>query len=122
MGKTPSGGRYHPARGKRKFEMGRDPSHTKIGPVKLIAIRTKMAGRKNRLLACDIANVFNPATKTYSQSKIKTVKENTASRHFVRRNIMTKGALIETDAGMAKVTSRPGQDGMINAILVQKKD
>ncbi len=119
VGKTPSGGMYHPARGKRKFEMGREPAHTKVGARNIVAIRTKMAGRKNRLLVCDVANVFNPATKIYSQSKIKTVKENTASRHFVRRNIMTKGALIETDAGMAKITSRPGQDGTINAVLVQ---
>ena len=110
---------YHPARGKRKFEMGRDPAHTRIGARKLLAVRTKAAGTKNRLLVCDIANVYNPATKTYVQAKIKTVKENTASRHFVRRNIMTKGAVIDTDAGLARITSRPGQDGMINAIMVE---
>ncbi len=121
VGRTPSGGMYNPARGKRKFEMGRDPAHTRIGTKKLLVVRTKAAGRKNRLLVCDIANVYTPSTKSYVQTKIKTVKENTASRHFVRRNIMTKGAVIETEAGLARITSRPGQDGIINAVMVETK-
>lgn len=52
--------------------------------------------------------------------KILNVKNNPANRDYARENIMTKGALIETEAGMAKVTNRPGQDGTINAILIKK--
>jgi small subunit ribosomal protein S8e len=37
----------------------------------------------------------------------------------VRRNIVTKGAIIETDAGQARVVSRPGQDGQVNAVLLE---
>ena len=37
----------------------------------------------------------------------------------VRRNILTKGAIIETDAGKAKITNRPGQEGTVNAVLVE---
>ena len=50
--------------------------------------------------------------------KIKTIIENQANRNFVRRNIMNKGAIIDTEIGKAKITSRPGQDGTVNAILV----
>ena len=38
--------------------------------------------------------------------------------NYVRQNIITKGAVIMTDAGKARVTSRPGQSGSINAVLI----
>ena len=50
--------------------------------------------------------------------KITAVVENPANRHFVRRNIITKGTVIETEKGKARITSRPGQEGVINAILI----
>jgi len=70
------------------------------------------------LLSTDTANLFDPKTKKYEQIKIKEVVENPANRHFVRRNIMTKGTVIETEKGKAKITSRPGQDGNVNAVLI----
>jgi small subunit ribosomal protein S8e len=118
IGRTPTGGRYKQSRGKRKFEIGRKPSHTTTGKRRLFLIREKGGGQKTRLVLTPTANVFNAKTKTYTQSPIKTVKENPANRHFVRQNIMTKGAIIETELGLAKVTSRPGKDGTVNAILV----
>jgi small subunit ribosomal protein S8e len=45
--------------------------------------------------------------------------ENPANPHYVRRNIITKGAVIKTELGNAKVTSRPGQDGVVNAALIE---
>lgn len=113
-----SGGRYKPARSKRKYEMGRSPSFTKVAPAKLKKIRTKGGGSKLRLLRSDVANLYDPKSKRYFKVKIKSVVQNPASRHFVRRNIMTKGCIIDTDKGKARVTSRPGQDGMVNAVLV----
>jgi small subunit ribosomal protein S8e len=63
---------------------------------------------------------MDPATNRVIKSKIKTVKENPANPHYVRMNIITKGAVIETDAGLARVTSRPGQHGVVNAVLIKK--
>ncbi|MCD6558125.1 MAG: 30S ribosomal protein S8e, partial [Candidatus Aenigmarchaeota archaeon] len=40
---------------------------------------------------------------------------------FVRRNIITKGAIIMTEDGRAVVTNRPGQEGVINAKLIEEK-
>ena len=117
--RTPSGGVYNVARGKRKFEMGREAAHTKIGVWHLKSVRTKGCGRKFSVSVADVANVYDPKTKKFLKATIKTVKANTASRHFVRRNIMTKGAVIETSAGLAKITSRPGQHGTVNAVLMQ---
>ena len=66
----------------------------------------------------DVANILDAKTGKYVKAKIKTVVENPANRHFVRRNIMTRGCIIDTDKGKAKVTNRPGQEGSINAKLI----
>ena len=105
-------------RKKRQNELGSDPSHTKIGETQLKSMRTIGGNRKLRLMKVNTANLFNPKTKKYQKAKIVNSTDNAANRNFVRRNILTKGAIIETDAGKAKITSRPGQDGVVNAVLV----
>ncbi len=116
--RKPSGGRLRPYRKKRQYELGRRPSLTKIGEKNVvIKIRTMGNNEKNRLVEATTINLLDPKTKKYSQAKLKTVLENPANRHFVRRNIMTKGTIVETDKGKAKILSRPGQDGVINAVL-----
>ncbi|MAF50867.1 MAG: 30S ribosomal protein S8e [Nanoarchaeota archaeon] len=113
-----TGGIYVAYRKKRKFELAREPTNTRIGDGKRKKLRISGGNVKNILLSAQEANVFDG--KKYSKSKIKAVVENTANRHFVRRNIITKGAVIDTELGKAKVTSRPGQDGLINAVLVKE--
>jgi small subunit ribosomal protein S8e len=70
-------------------------------------------------LFADKVNLFDPATKKHSIESIKTVTDNPADRHFVRRNIITKGSVIETSKGKARVTNRPGQEGMVTAVLIK---
>ncbi len=113
-----TGGRYIAFRKKKNFELGKLPSFTELKDKKVLELRTRGGSKKLRLLSHNIANVFDPKTKKYSQIKIKTVLENPANRHFVRRNIMTKGTIIDTDLGKAKVTNRPGQENTINAVLI----
>ena len=118
VGRTPSGSTYSIARGKRKFETGSLPAMTKIGKQKVQVNKTKGNSRKMRVLVAQYANILDPKTKKYTKAAIKTVDECPANRHFVRRNIIVKGAVITTEAGKAKVTSRPGQDGTVNAVLI----
>jgi len=118
--RKPTGGRYRIHRKKRKFEMGREQTETKIGERRAVKIRVRGDNYKIRLLVAENANVINPKTKEVKKSKILSVVENSANLHFVRRNIVTKGAVILTELGKAKVTSRPGQDGNINAVLLEK--
>ena len=113
-----TGATYKDYRKKRQHELGREPSFTKLGKKRIQVIRTMGANRKLRLLSADTANLFDPKSKSFKQVKIKTITENPANRHFIRRNIMTKGSVIETDKGKARITSRPGQDGTINAVLI----
>ncbi len=113
-----SGGRYISYRKKKQYELGREPSFTKLGKRRVHVIRTMGAHRKLRMLSADTANLFDPKSKSYKQTKIKTITDNPANRHFIRRNIMTKGSVIDTELGKARITSRPGQDGVVNAVLI----
>lgn len=115
-----SGGRYRNYRKKKLRVVGRLPAHTKMEDKNTISLRTRGGGRKTVQLSSNIANVYDPGSKKYTKSKILTVVNSQANRHFVRRNIMTKGAIIKTELGEAKITSRPGQEGGVNAVLIKK--
>ncbi len=115
--KKVSGGLYRSYRGKRKYELGREPSLTTVGKQKPKYVRTQGNNRKIRLLQAEFANVVDRSNKI-QKVKVKSVIDNAANRFFIRRNIITKGAIIDTDLGKAKVTNRPGQDGVVNAVLV----
>ncbi|MEM0448958.1 MAG: 30S ribosomal protein S8e [Methanomassiliicoccales archaeon] len=117
--RKPSGGRLRLARKKRRFEIGRDAEYTYLGPVRLEKLRVRGGNVKVRLLKADMANVTDPSTRKTQRVKILTVKENSANPNFVQRNIITKGAVIQTEIGLAKVTSRPGQDGSVDAVLIK---
>jgi len=115
-----SGGRYKKkGRKKKLIEQGRMPSLTKVAKTRTKKLRVRGGNKKISLFSSDIANVFDPKTKKYSKSKILSVVDNPANRHYTRRNIMTKGTVIDTEKGKAKVTSRPGQEGSVNAILIK---
>ncbi len=113
-----TGGRYRDHRGKRKSEIGREQQITVIGKETKKVVRTLGGNVKYRVLTCEVANVYDPKSKKTVKTPINTVLENPANPHYVRRNIITKGAIVETKKGKAKVTSRPGQHGVINAILI----
>jgi small subunit ribosomal protein S8e len=113
-----TGALYKAYRKKKKYELGRLPALTKLDKKKAVNIRSRSDNRKVRLLSTETANLLDPKTKKYEQVKIKTILENPADRHFVRRNIMTKGSIIDTEKGKARITSRPGQDGVVNAVLI----
>jgi len=69
-------------------------------------------------LLVEYANILDPKTGKAQKVKILNVKDNSANRNFARMNIITKGAIIVTEIGEAKVTSRPGQEGFVNAVLL----
>lgn len=116
--RKPSGKKKMPYRKKRLFEGGSMPALTKLDEKKVKAVRTKGGSIKRKLLKHNIANVLDTKTNKWFKAKILTIVENPANRHYVRRNIMTKGTIIETEKGRARITSKPGQEGAINAVLV----
>lgn len=116
--RMPTGGRRRLARNKKKFEIGREIVLAELGETKAVAIRTRGGNSKRRALKAKIVNVTDPATGKTVRAEIITVVENPANPHYSRRNIITKGAILNTKAGKARVTSRPGQDGVVNAVKV----
>ncbi len=115
--RKPSGGRNTSTRPKRQHMAGSKPSMTHIGEQRIRKKRARSGSQKTGLLSSNIANVYDSKTKKHSKAKILSVKESSANRNYVRRNIITKGTVIETEKGMATVTNRPGQEKIINAIL-----
>lgn len=115
-----TGGRLIRARGKRKFELGREAAETHVGETSKKVIRCFGGNRKYRLLRSNIANVTDPRSNRTEKATIETVVENPANQHYVRRDIITKGAVIRTSLGLARVTNKPGQEGIINAVLISE--
>jgi len=113
----PSGGRRRHARGKRKHELGRGPAETEVGAPRLQVIDVRGDAEKRRALATNVANVATGGETV--EAEIEDVVENPANPNYVRRNIITHGAVIETSEGRARVTSRPGQTGQVNAVLLE---
>ena len=119
--KKSSGGRLYRSRGKRRFEIGRDANLAVLGPPAKHAIRTRGANSKIFILSDQEVSVSDPRTHKAQKVRILNVVENPANPHYVRRNIITKGTMVETDLGRVRITSRPGQHGVINGVLVAKK-
>lgn len=113
-----TGGRIIRARGKRRFELGGEEANTLLGETIRKTVKTMGGEKKVRLLRYRTAIVTDPKTMTAKKVKIETVSGNPANAHYVRRNILTKGAIIKTEMGTARVTNRPGQEGSINAVLI----
>jgi small subunit ribosomal protein S8e len=113
-----TGGRLKLNRGKRKFELGRDVTQPVIGPSKRKVMNVMGNGQKIKVLKQDYANVTDPKTGKSQKVKMNTVTDNPANKNYIRRNILTKGAIVNTELGKAKITSRPGQHGEVNAVLI----
>ncbi|HUK37516.1 MAG TPA: 30S ribosomal protein S8e, partial [Methanomicrobiales archaeon] len=96
-----SGKRYRISRRKKRFEIGRAPADTTLGENRSRIIRTRGGNLKVRALRTQFANVSMPATGESKKAKIETVVENRADPNYMRRNILTKGAIIKTELGRA---------------------
>uniref|UniRef100_UPI0025C310CB 30S ribosomal protein S8e n=1 Tax=Halovivax sp. TaxID=1935978 RepID=UPI0025C310CB len=99
------------------YELGRSPTETQVGEPRYRTVDVRGAGEKVRALATNVASVHTDGETVTAE--IEDVVENDANPNYVRRNIITKGAIIETSEGTARVTSRPGQTGQVNALLVE---
>jgi small subunit ribosomal protein S8e len=102
--------------------MGSDPAATILGPTKVVIQRSRGAGTKARALSMSEANVTDTNTGKTQKTQITRVVRNPANVDYQRRGVITKGAIIDTPLGQARVTSRPGQSGVVNAVLVEKAE
>lgn len=118
--KRNTGGRGKAHRRKRAFERGSPSTETRIGDRKMKPLKGRGKTLKHRLFMDKKINVVNPSSGKTKKAEMKRIIENKSNRDFKKRGIITKGAIIETNAGKVKVTSRPGQDGVISGILIER--
>jgi small subunit ribosomal protein S8e len=119
-GRKYTGGRKIAMRSRRKYEIDRYPNEAIVGSN--VKVKRRVRGDNNKIAfkTVEFANVSNPEEKKTTKSKILKVIKNTANKDYERRGVITKGTLIETELGLARVVSRPGQVGVINAIQQKK--
>jgi len=113
-----TGGRLRPIRKKRRFEIGRELQIATVGAGNVKTYRVRGANTKLRILTAATINVYDPAARKTQKARIVTVRENPANPNYVQRNIITRGAILETELGLVRVLSRPGQDGVLNGVRV----
>lgn len=119
--RKPTGGLYHRHRKKRKHEYGSNPTRTEIGEENRVEEKARGTSTKTRLKEGKRVNVSTPSKGETEIVEIEEVLENPASPDLTRRNIITKGAILKTELGKVRVTSRPGQDGLLNGVLVESE-
>jgi small subunit ribosomal protein S8e len=118
--RRPTGGRAKPHRGRRAYEKDGYAIEPIVGPVDRRAIHRRGGHVTSGVTFADFANVSEASGKA-TKSKIVRVKHSPANRDYERRGVITRGAVLETEAGEAVVTSRPTADGVVNAVLTPKK-
>ena len=113
-----TGGRRHPLRIRRKYEIDRYPNEALTEAQETVTRKVRGKNQKTALKTIDFVNLATGDNKV-KKTKILKVLENATNNDYQRRGVITKGAILETSEGKCKVLSRPGQDGCVNAILLK---
>ena len=111
-----TGGRLKHASNKKRHQLGREPAETTIGETRVQYIDSRGTEKKVRALSTNVVQVAENGE--VFEAELENVVDNPSNVNYARRNIVTKGAIVETSAGRARVTSRPGQSGQVNAVLL----
>lgn len=114
-----TGGRRHPLRTRRKYETDRYPNEAINGAQVTITRHVRGKNRKTALKSIDFVNLAT-GDANVKKTKIIKVLENATNNDYKRRGIITKGAILETQEGKCRIVSKPGQNGVANAILLKE--
>lgn len=116
LGKKPSGGKYTKSRKKKKHELPGQKIVVKLGEKeKRKSKKTRGGNKKTIMLQGKFINIKNKSKKL----EIKNVVETPSNRFLARQNVLTKGTIVETPEGKARITNRPSQEGVINGTLLE---
>ena len=114
-----TGGRRKPRRIRRKYETDRCPNEAINGAQVTVTRRVRGSNNKVALKSIDFVNLATGNAKVV-KSKIIKVLDNSTNNDYKRRGIISKGAILETQEGKCKVVSKPGQNGIVNAVLLKE--
>src|SRR4051812_15248224 len=89
-----TGGRMPIHRKKRKFEMGRQASNTKLGERKVVSVRGRGGNIKRRALRSNEGNFTWISEHITRKCKILNVVYNATNNELVRTQTLVKGAIV----------------------------
>jgi small subunit ribosomal protein S8e len=112
-----TGGKTRPYRKSRKYDMGDQFAAPEVGDQEVNVKRTRGGNSKQVVKRAETINVS--VDGEVRQAEIERVVDNPANPNYVRRSLLTKGTVVETSEGKAEITSRPGQDGVINGKVIE---
>jgi small subunit ribosomal protein S8e len=116
-----TGGKKRAYRSKRRRDAGSSPLESELGdPIRRVE-SGKSRHIKVKLFADNFVNVSDPSTGATERLEIRAVVENPANVDYNRRGVITKGAIVRIEGGLAKIVSRPGQHGVFNAVLMEEE-
>lgn len=120
--RKPTGGLKKRHRGKRKYELGSPPANTLLSDKEERVIVRVRGGNKEVVLKRALyINVAVHNEGVAKKVKVIDVVETPSNPQNARFKIITKGTIVKTELGFARITSRPGQDGVLNGVLIEKK-
>ena len=96
-------GRKIAMRSRRKLEIDRYPNEAVTGSNVKVIRRVRGDNSKTALKTVELANVSNVEENKTTRLKILRVIKNTANKDYERRGVITKGTVIETELGLARV-------------------
>merc|ERR1719356_1641096 len=94
-----TGGRMPILKIKRKFEMGRVPTMTKLGAKKVINVRGRGNNIKRRALRIDAGNFSWGSEAMTAKTRILDTVYNATNNELVRTKTLVKNAIVFIDAG-----------------------
>ena len=115
-----TGGKKRAYRTKRIYEKGSQPVETLMGEAKRKTVDGITSTQKVKLVKADHVNVSDPETGKTERLEILDVLSNPANADYNRRRVITKGTIIRTEKGNAKIVSRPGQEGSLSAVVIKE--
>jgi len=83
---------------KRKFEMGRPSSNTKLGIKRVRIIRTRGGNSKFRALRLDAGNFTWASEQITNKTRILDTVYNASNAELVRTKTVTKNTIVQIDA------------------------
>jgi len=115
-----TGGKKRAYRTKRIYEHGSQPVETLLGEAQRKTVTGITSTKKTKLVRADYVNVSNPETGKTLRLEILDVVSNPAKADYNRRGVITKGTIVRTENGLARIVSRPGQEGSLSAVVVEE--
>ena len=113
-----SGGKTRRYRKSKKYDLGSEFSSPSLGETRTEKKDAK--GNTEKTIVRTENKVNLAVDGEVKKAEIESVEDNPANANYVRRSLLTKGTIIQTSEGKARITSRPGQDGLVNGQLVEE--